>query len=147
MLSWSKPHALPKLKEHFYVRVLPVEPIPPYIIASHQRYIQQRDDLIEKKATCSEKLTSLQATLNERSGAKYRVPGKDTVTLGKSIEISKQQSLLSSITEQLDALETENRSTEEYMSLHAKMEESYLSTKVLEEESRKSWAQLYSSVR
>jgi len=147
MLSWSKPHSLPKLKEHFYVRVVPVEPIPPQILASHQRYTALREDLLLKKATSSEKLSTLQASLNERDITKYRAPGKDTVTLAKSIEISKEISLQSSLTEQLDALDTDYRATEEYMSLHAKMEEAYLSTKALEDESRKSWAELYSSVR
>jgi hypothetical protein len=150
MLSWSKPHSFPKLKEHFYVRVVPVEPIPPQILASHQRYTALREDLLLKKATSSEKLSTLQASLNERDSAstgKYRAPGKDTVTLAKSIEISKEISLQSSLTEQLDALDTDYRATQEYMNLHAKMEEAYLSTKALEEESRKSWAELYSSVR
>jgi hypothetical protein len=40
----------------------------------------------------------------------------------------------------------ENKAVEEYMATHKKMEESYVTTKALQEESRLSWATLYSSV-
>jgi hypothetical protein len=151
MFSWSKPVARPKLKkEHFYIRVAPVPPIPSYILALHERYLAAKEALLEKKSTAEEKLRSMQVSLNARVSSdqgKYRAPGKkdDTVTLAKSIELSKQIELLSSIGQELDALVNENRSNEEYMSMHATMEESYIATKALEEESRRSWATLYSS--
>lgn len=151
MFPWSKPVARPKLKkEHFYIRVAPVPPIPSYILSAHERYLAAKEELLEKKSTAEEKLRTMQSSLNARVSSeegKYRAPGKkdDTVTLAKSIELSKQLQLLSSLSQELDTLINDNRSNEEYMTLHAKMEESYIATKALEEESRRSWATLYSN--
>ena len=104
-----------------------------------------------QKETLIDAISSLQSKLTERvneENGKYRVAGRkeDVVTVSKRDEIAKQSEVLALLNRKMDALIEDNKAVEEYMTLHKKMEESYTVTKALQDESRVSWAAMYSSV-
>lgn len=149
MFAWSKPVSRPKLNQHSYIRVTPVPPIPDELRGIYERFSQKKEALIQKKKTATETLRSLETRLTERvssEAGKYRAPTKkdDPILSSKRIEISKQTATVREVSDELDAHISQNSAIQEYMTLHAQMEDSYVLTQALEEESRKSWSQLYS---
>jgi hypothetical protein len=148
MFAWSKPVSRPKLIQHSYIRVTPVSPIPDELRAIYERFTKRKEDLLEKKKSATETLRTLETKLTERTSdaGKYRAPTKkdDPILSSKRIEISNQTALVRAVSDELDEHLSKNSAIQEYMTLHAQMEESYLVTKALEEDSRKSWSALYS---
>ena len=124
----------------------PVAPIPSYVVNAYDRYLTKKEALLAEKSTLAKKLAALEEKVNQRDG-KYRPQGVDDPVLrGMRDDILRETAALKEISHRMDALADENKGVEEYMATHKKMEESYVTTKALQEESRLSWATLYSSV-
>jgi hypothetical protein len=150
--TWSPPVSRPKLcPEYASVRLEPVSPLPSYVVKAYTRYMGKREEMQAEKETLIDAISSLQSKLTERvneENGKYRIAGRkeDVVTVSKRDEIAKQSEALALLNRKIDSLIEDNKAVEEYMSLHKKMEESYTVTKALQDESRVSWAAMYSSV-
>jgi hypothetical protein len=150
--TWSPPVSRPKLcPEYASVGLEPVSPLPSYVVKAYTRYTEKREEMQAQKETLIDAISSLQSKLTERvneENGKYRVAGRkeDVVTVSKRDEIAKQSEVLALLNRKMDALIEDNKAVEEYMTLHKKMEESYTVTKALQDESRVSWAAMYSSV-
>jgi len=124
----------------------PVAPIPSYVVNAYDRYLTKKEALLAEKSSLAKKLAALEEKVNQRDG-KYRPQGVDDPVLrGMRDDILRETAALKHISHRMDALADENKAVEEYMATHKKMEESYVTTKALQEESRLSWATLYSSV-
>jgi hypothetical protein len=147
MQTWTPPTTLPKLSREYGAIVLdPVAPIPSYVVNAYDRYLTKKEALLAEKSSLAKKLAALEEKVNQRDG-KYRPQGVDDPVLrGMRDDILRETAALKHISHRMDALADENKAVEEYMATHKKMEESYVTTKALQEESRLSWATLYSSV-
>lgn len=146
MQTWSPPTTLPKLsREYAAIGLEPVAPIPSYVLNAYDRYLAKKEALLDEKSSLAKKLTALEEKVSQRDG-KYRPQGVDDPVLrGMRDDILRETAALKEISRKMDALADDNKAVEEYMAIHKKMEESYLTTKALQEESRLSWAALYSS--
>jgi hypothetical protein len=144
MFAWKKPVARPKCRQEYAsCRLTPVPPIPPYIVQAYERYMRNKAILEEKKQKATEKLNDLQ-TSKPKDSKVYHAPGRpDPLATAKTIQISAQVNAVAALTEELDAFNLEHRYLEEILSLHKSMEESYVVTKQLEEDARKSWECLF----
>jgi hypothetical protein len=147
MQTWSPPTSLPKLcREYAAIGLEPVAPIPPYILNAYARYILKKEALAAEKSSLANKLAALEEKVTQRDG-KYRPQGVDDPVLkGMRDDILRESAALKGMGNKIDALMEENKAVKEYMAIHKSMEESYITTKALQEESRLSWAALYSSV-
>jgi predicted phage-related endonuclease len=147
MQTWSPPITLPNLcPEYAAISLEPVAPIPSYILNAYARYLAKKDELLAEKSTLTKKVATLEEKVNQRDG-KYRPQGvDDPVIKGMRDDIVRETAILKGIENKIDALAEDNRAVEEYMVIHKKMEESYVTTKELQQQSRLSWAALYSSV-
>jgi len=117
--------------------------MPPYIVQAYERYMRNKAILEEKKQKATEKLNDLQ-TSKPKDSKVYHAPGRsDPLATAKTIQISAQVNAVAALTEELDAFNLEHRYLEEILSLHKSMEESYVVTKQLEEDARKSWECLF----
>jgi hypothetical protein len=149
MQTWSPPTTLPKLPiEYASIRLEPVEPIPPYVTRAYERYLAKKEELVAEKAAIAQKLADLEEKMKKRDDGKYRPRGsqEDPVVKGMRDEILRETAALKGMSQRMDALDKDNKGVQEYMAIHKKIEESYVTTKALQEESRKSWASMYSSV-
>ena len=149
MQTWSPPTTLPKLPaEYASISLEPVEPIPPYVTRAYERYLAKKEELLAEKAAITQKLADVEEKMKKRDDGKYRARGShdDPVMKGMRDEILKETASLKGMGQKMDALDDDNKAVEEYMALHKKMEESYVTTKALQEESRKSWSSMYSTV-
>jgi hypothetical protein len=147
MQTWSPPTTLPKLcREYAAIGLEPVAPIPSYILNAYARYQAKKEALLAEKSSIAKKLAALEEKVNQRDG-KYRPQGvDDPVMKGIRDDMLRESAALKGMGNKIDALKEENKAVEEYMAIHKDMEESYFTTKALQEESRLSWAALYSSV-
>jgi hypothetical protein len=147
MQTWSPPTTLPKLcREYAAIGLEPVAPIPSYILNAYSRYLAKKEALAAEKSSMAKNLAALEEKVNQRDG-KYRPQGvDDPVMKGMRDDILREGAALKGMANKIDALTEENKAVEEYMELHKNIEESYVTTKALQEESRLSWAALYSSV-
>jgi len=99
---------------------------------------------MEEISAQTDKVKERKAAIPNRAGV-YRVQAaKDVLLDEKNSKLAKETAELMKLNARLDTLTKDNRLLEDIISLQTKMEESYESTKVLQEESRRSWAQLYS---
>jgi hypothetical protein len=147
--TWSPPTTLPNLPaEYASIRLEPVQPIPAYVTRAYERYLAKKEELIAEKAAIAQKLADLEEKMKKRDDGKYRPRGSqdDPVMKGMRDDIAKETTALKGMGQSMDALDDENKAVEEYMAIHKKMEESYVLTKTLQEDSRQSWATMYSSV-
>jgi recombinational DNA repair ATPase RecF len=128
--------------------VTPVSPVSQELRDIYERFTKRKEALLEKKKAATETLRTLETKLTERTSdaGKYRAPTTqdDPILSSKRIEISNQTALVRAVSDELDEHMSKNSAIQEYMTLHAEMEESYIATKALEEESRKTWSALYS---
>ena len=147
MQNWSPPTTLPKIcLEYSAISLQPVAPIPSYILNAYDRYLAKKEALAAEKSSLAKKLAALEEKVNERDG-KYRPQGiDDPVMKGMRNDTLKEKLALKDLENKTDLLTEENKAVEEYMLIHKKIEESYVTTKALQDESRLSWAKLYSSV-
>jgi hypothetical protein len=147
MQTWTPPTTLPKLSTEYAAIVLEgVAPIPSYVVNAYDRYLAKKEDLLAEKSSLAKKLAALEEKVTQRD-AKYRPQGVDDPVLrGMRDDILRETAALKNMSHKIDVLAEENKAVEEYMAIHKKMEESYIMTKALQEESRLSWATLYSSV-
>lgn len=149
MQTWSPPSSLPTLPaEYASIRLEPVEPIPSYVTHAYERYLTKKEELVAEKAAIVKKLAELEEKMKKRDDGKYRPRGlqDDPVVKGIRDDIVRETVALKGMGQKIDSLDEDNKAVEEYMSIHKKMEESYVTTKALQEESRQSWATMYSTV-
>ena len=149
MQTWSPPTTLPKLPaEYASIRLEPVEPIPPYVIRAYERYLTKKEELVAEKATIAKKLAELEEKMLKRDDGKYRPRGSqdDPVVKGMRDDILRETAALKGMSQRMDSLDEDNKGVQEYMAIHKKMEESYVTTKALQEESHQLWATMYSTV-
>ena len=147
--TWSPPTTLPNLPtEYASIALEPVEPIPPYVMRAYERYLTKKEELVAEKAAMAKKLADLEEKMTKRDDGKYRPRGwhDDPVVKGMRDEITRETVALKGMSQKMDALDEDNKGVQEYMAIHKKMEDSYVTTKILQEESRQSWASMYSSV-
>lgn len=147
MQTWTPPTTLPKFSsEYASIALEPVAPIPSYVVNAYDRYLSKKEALLDEKSSIAKKLAALEEKVTQRDG-KYRPQGVDDPVLrGMHDDVLRETAALKEISHRMDTLAEENKAVEEYMAIHKKMEESYITTKALQEESRLSWATLYSSV-
>lgn len=148
MQTWYPPTTLPKLPaEYASIALEVVEPIPPYVTRAYERYLAKKEELVVEKAAIAKKLADLEEKMKKRDDGKYRPRGwhDDPVVKGMRDDIMRETTALKSMGQRMDALDEDNKGVQEYMAIHKKMEDSYTITKALQEESRQSWATLYSS--
>jgi len=145
MRPWTPPVARPKFrKEYACYPLTEVPPLAPWILTSYAKYSSRKDALMEEISAQTDKVKERKAAIPNRAGV-YRVQAaKDVLLDEKNSKLAKETAELMKLNARLDTLTKDNRLLEDIISLQTKMEESYESTKVLQEESRRSWAQLYS---
>jgi len=147
--TWSPPTTLPKLPaEYASIALEPVEPIPPSVLRASERYLAKKEELVNEKAVIAKKVADLEEKMTKRDDGKYRPRGwhDDPVVKGMRDEITRETAALKGMGQRMDALDEDNKAVQEYMAIHKKIEESYATTKALQEESRQSWATMYSTV-
>lgn len=147
--KWTRPVARPKLmKEYAAYPLTEVAPLPPFIIKAKERYMKRKEDFITQRTLAKETVQRLQNELQEiiapsKTYTVIRKEHKDKQIQYKTEELNKHDNILSSITQAFDTYLKESRDLEEVLSIQQKLEESYIQTKQLEIDSRKSWACLF----
>jgi hypothetical protein len=150
-MPWTLPVARPKpVKGCSSVSLTEVQPLPPFALNAYARYLAKKEEFTSKKEAEKAAMDALQAEIDSlnKKPSTYSVPQKgkgqkEYLLDAKGVAMAKHIGNLSTLAQAYDKFLNENKALEEVMNLQKKMEESYVHTKKLQEESRASWAALF----